>query len=83
MSSLLDVADMIINDFCNAHGDRETAMAMIRQQFSSTGVDVKAPTKVSLLKAVERLAELEQGFKDDFAVKTTLAKRKRLIMEHG
>ncbi len=83
VSSLLDVADMIINDFCNAHGDRETAMAMIRQQFSSAGVDVKEPAKEQLLKAVERLAELEKGFKDDFAVKTTLAKRKRLIMEHG
>ncbi len=83
ISSLLDVADLIINDFCEAHGDRDTAMAMIRQQFSSVGVNIERPDKETLLKAAERLAELERGFKDDFAVKTTLAKRKRLIEQHG
>ncbi len=83
ISSLLDVADIIINDFCEAHGDRDTAMAMIRQQFSSVDVNIENPNKESLLKAVERLAELEKIFKDDFAVKTTLAKRKRLIEQYG
>lgn len=83
LSGLLDVADQIINDFCEAHGDRDVAMAVIRQQFSAASVDVEHPTKETLLKAVEKLAEIERGFKDDFAVKTTLAKRKRLIEEFG
>jgi small GTP-binding protein len=83
ISSLVDVADKIINDFCKEHGDRDTAMAMIRQQFSGVGVNIERPDKETLLKAVERLAELEKDFKDDFAVKTTLAKRKRLIDQYG
>jgi hypothetical protein len=83
LSSLLDVADMIINDFCEEHGDRDTAMAMVRQQFANAGVNIENPDKASLLKAVDLLSELEKQFKDDFARKTTLAKRKRLIEQYG
>ncbi|MCK5039300.1 MAG: GTP-binding protein [Thermoplasmata archaeon] len=83
ITDLVGVTDRIINDFCDSFGDRETAMAMIRQQFSRAGVDVKGPVKANLLVAVENLAEVEKGFKDDFKVKTELAKRKRLIEEFG
>jgi Ras-related protein Rab-21 len=83
IASLLDVADKIINDFCGEHGDSDTAMAMVRQQFSNAGVNIEKPDKASLLRAVESLAELERQYKDDFAVKTTLAKRKRLIEQYG
>jgi len=83
VSNLLEVTDKVITDFCEAHGDRDTAMAMIRQQFSSVGLDVKAPVKEPLLRAVERLANLEMEFGDEFTAKTTLAKRKRMIEEFG
>ena len=83
ITDLTGVTDWIINDFCEAFGDRETAMAMVRQQFSLAGVDVKAPEKNALLNAVDRLAEVERGFRDDFSVKSTLAKRKRMIEQHG
>ena len=83
IKNLTDVADVIIQEFCDSFGDQETAMAAIRQQFSIAGVDVKNPQKAPLLNAVERLAEVEKGFKDDFAVKSSLAKRKRLIEQHG
>ncbi|KYK30592.1 MAG: hypothetical protein AYK23_00955 [Candidatus Proteinoplasmatales archaeon SG8-5] len=83
MSSLVDVADKIINDFCEEHGDRDTAMAIVRQQFANAGVNIVKPDKEALLKAVDLLAELEKQFKDDFARKTTLAKRKRLIEQYG
>jgi small GTP-binding protein len=81
--NLTDVTDLIIQEFCDSFGDQETAMAAIRQQFSLAGVDVKAPKKDALLRAVEKLAEVEKGFKDDFSVKSSLAKRKRLIEQHG
>ena len=77
--SLIDVADTIIDEFCDSFGDRETAMAMVRQQFSKADVDVKNPTKDGLIQAVEYLAEVETGFRDEFTVKSALAKRKRLI----
>jgi len=83
IKNLIDVTDIIIKEFCDILGDQETAMATMRQQFSLAGVDIKKPNKESLLKAVERLAEVEKGFKDDFAVKSTLAKRKRLIEQYG
>lgn len=83
ISNLIDVTDVIIKEFCDAFGDQETAMAAIRQQFSLAGVDVKKPNKDALLKAVEKLAEVEKGFKDDFSVKSALAKRKRLIEQYG
>ena len=83
ITDLTGVTDHIINEFCDSFGDRETAMAMIRQQFTGAGVDVKAPEKQALLVAIERLAQVEMGFKDEFAVKSTLAKRKRLIEQHG
>ncbi len=83
ITDLVGVTDKIINDFCDSFGDRETAMAMIRQQFSRADVDVKGPIKANLLQAVENLAEVEKGFKDEFKVKTDLAKRKRLIEEYG
>lgn len=83
ISNLTDVTDIIIQEFCDSFGDQETAMAAIRQQFSLAGVDVKNPQKAPLLKAVERLAEVEKGFKDDFSVKSSLSKRKRLIEQHG
>jgi small GTP-binding protein len=83
VTSLLDVADRIINDFAESFGDRDTAMAAIRQQFSIAGVNIERPEKKALLKAVELLAQVERGFKDDFEVKTSLAKRRRLIEQFG
>jgi small GTP-binding protein len=82
ITSLIDVTDIIIKEFCDTLGDQDIAMATIRQQFSSAGVDVKNPKSESLLKAVEKLAEVEKAYKDDFAVKSTLAKRKRLIEQY-
>lgn len=81
--SLIDVADMIITEFAESFGDRETAMAMVRQQFSRADVRIDNPTKESLLLAVEYLAEAEKGFADDFKVNSSLAKRKRLIEQYG
>ena len=58
-------------------------MAMVRQQFSRAGLDVKGPVKENLIQAVENLAQVEMGFKDEFTVKTNLAKRKRMIEQYG
>ena len=60
---LVAVADRIIADFCKEFGDLESAMPIVKQQFMRAGVDVKAPSKGGLLKVVEYLAEVEQGFK--------------------
>ncbi len=61
--SLVAVTDRIMSDFCAEFGDLETAMPIVKQQFTKAGVDVKAPTKDGLLNVIELLAEVEQGFK--------------------
>ncbi|MFO7618456.1 MAG: Rab family GTPase [Thermoplasmata archaeon] len=83
IKDLTDVTDIIIQEFCDSFGDQETAMAAVRQQFSLAGVDVKDPQKDALLKAVDRLAEVEKGFRDEFSIKSSLAKRKRLIEQYS
>ncbi len=83
IKDLVDVTDIIINEFCDGFGDRETAMAMVRQQFSRAGLDVKGPVKENLIQAVENLAQVEMGFKDEFKVKSNLSKRKRMIEQYG
>jgi len=83
ISNLIDVTDVIIKEFCDSFGDQETAMAAIRQQFSLAGVDIKNPRKEPLLKAVEKLADVERGFRDDFSVKSIQTKRKQMIEKYG
>ena len=60
---IVAVADRIISDFCREFGDLEGAMPIVKQQFTKAGIDVKSPSKEGLLKVVEYLAEVEQGFK--------------------
>jgi hypothetical protein len=62
-NGIVAVADRIMMDFCREFGDLETAMPIVKQQFTKAGVDVKRPSKDGLLKVVEYLAEVEQGFK--------------------
>ena len=61
--SMVSVTDRIMADFCKEFGDLETAMPIVKQQFTKAGVDVKVPTKDGLLKVIDALAEVEQGFK--------------------
>lgn len=60
---IIAVTDKIIADFCREFGDLETAMPIVKQQFTRAGIDVKAPTKSGLLQVLDYLAEVEQGFK--------------------
>lgn len=60
---LVGVTDRVIADFCKEFGDLESAMPVVKQQFTRAGVDVKAPSKAGLLKVVDLLAEVEREFK--------------------
>ena len=61
--TLVAVTDRIIADFCREFGDLESAMPIVKQQFTKAGVDVKAPSKDGLLRVVDLLADVENGFK--------------------
>ena len=60
---LIGVTDKIMADFCREFGDIESAMPIVKHQCTRAGVDVKAPSKDGLLRLVEYLAGVEQGFK--------------------
>jgi len=73
--SIVAVTDRIMSDFCKEFGDIETAMPIVKQQFTKAGVDVKAPTKDGLLRVIEYLAEVEQGFKPATQVSENRSRR--------
>jgi len=58
-------------------------MSIVRAQFARAGVDVKAPTKDGLLKAIEYLAEAEKSFKDENTVRVNMFKRKGAVEKLG
>lgn len=73
--ALVAVTDRIIMDFCKEFGDIESAMPIVKQQFTRAGLDVKGPTKDALLRAVEFLSEVESGFKPADAVSENRTRR--------
>ena len=80
IKTLIDATDFIISDFCKAYNDEETAMAIVRQQFSRAGVDINSPTKAGVLKAIEYLAEAEKGVKTEQEAHARMVRR-RLVVE--
>ncbi|MBI5000104.1 MAG: GTP-binding protein [Euryarchaeota archaeon] len=80
IKTLIDATDFIISDFCKGYNDEETAMAIVRQQFGRAGVDINAPTKAGVLKAIEYLAEAEKGVKTEHEARARMVKR-RLVVE--
>jgi len=73
--SIVMVTDRIMADFCREFGDIETAMPIVKQQFTKAEVDVKAPTKDGLLRVIEYLAEVEHGFKPEERVSENRSRR--------
>jgi len=72
---IVAVTDRIIADFCKEFGDLETAMPIVKQQFTRAGIDVKAPTKSGLILVVDYLAEVEQGFRPSERVRENKTRR--------
>lgn len=77
--TLIDAADAVIADFCRAYGDHETAMAIVRQQFTRANVDINAPEKKGLLKVIEYLAEAERSFRSEEENRRNMFRRKSIV----
>ncbi len=76
--SIVQASDKIIMDFCNQFGGIQAGMPIVREQFIKAGVNIKNPTKEGLIKAVNKLAEVEKIVKDPQTV--TLNKNRRLAL---
>jgi small GTP-binding protein len=83
VKSIVDAADFLISDFCESYSDQETGMSIVRTQFTRAGVDVKAPTRDGLLKAVEYLAEAEKGLRDDATINKNRLRRRAVVEKAG
>lgn len=80
-NELIEVADRIIMDACDAMGGQEAAMPIVRQQIIRAGVDVLSPTTEGLRLAVEYLAEAESSFRNASDVESSKLKRLSWIKE--
>ncbi len=60
ITSLIEVADAIIVDFCTVLGGFEVGMPMVDQQFKKAGVNFLDPTKEQLLAALQNLVAICQ-----------------------
>jgi Ras-related protein Rab-6A len=59
VQTAVGATDMIIEDFCGNFTDRNTAMAILTQQFTYAGVDIRNPQVDALHRVVNQLGELE------------------------
>jgi small GTP-binding protein len=83
IKTIVDATDSIIMDFCQSYSDQEMAMSIVRTQFAKAGLDVKAPTRDGLLKAVDLLAEAEKGLKDELAISQNRMRRRQAVERAG
>ena len=73
--------DRIIDDFSKGYGGLEEAMPVLRRQFELANLDLNHPTKEALVSAVERLADVEAGFKKMEIAQANLRRRLKWIKE--
>jgi small GTP-binding protein len=78
-STAIGALDAIIVDFCKGFEDSRMAMTVLRQELDRAALDVGRPTRASLSKAVECLAEAETEFKDERTVRANLERRRALV----
>jgi small GTP-binding protein len=83
VKTIIDAVDYVIQDFCQAYSDTETAMSIVRAQFTRAGLDVKAPTKDALLKAIDFIAEAERGVKDEQEISKNRIRRRQAAERAG
>lgn len=58
--SLASAVDDVVSDFCEQYGDSSKAMEIVEREFTKAKVDVNAPSKESLLMAIEYLSDVER-----------------------
>ena len=79
IGDLKDVLDHILADFSDQYGGLEHATPVIKHQMALSGLDLIAPSEVSVLKFVERLAMIESSFKSKEEVEQNRQNRLKLF----
>jgi small GTP-binding protein len=79
ITSLVQVADAIIVDFCSILGGFEVGMPIIDQQFKKAGVEFMNPTKGQLLTALENLVSVASDIQGKDVANQQLKKFRTLL----
>jgi len=83
LSTLKGVADAIIIDVLNGLPDMESALIIVRNEFTRAAVDTAHPARDQLDRAVDFLAEGERMFLSEATVVRNLKRRKALLTAVG
>lgn len=78
---MVELLDKIIDDFCKEFGRYDDAMPVLRRQFELANFDFNNPTLDDLRNAIDRLANVETGFKDMAVVEANRNKRLKWLKE--
>ena len=79
ITSLVEVTDHIMADFCNQYGGIENATPVIKHQMEVLGIDLDNPNKKELVALINSLASIEEQFKTPDAVSLNRTKRLYLV----
>jgi small GTP-binding protein len=83
ISKFAEIIDKLIVDFCEEYGRPGDAMPILRKQFELAKLDLNNPSIEALRMAIDRLAEVERGFKELEIVEANRSKRLKWIREIG
>ena len=79
ITTLVEVTDHIMADFCNQYGGIENATPIIKHQMEKLGIDLDDPRKKELVALINSLASIEEKFKAPEAVSMNRTKRLYLV----
>jgi len=78
-STIMDVLDRIVQDFCAQYGDMEKGMVIVQNQFRQIGMDLRKPNVEGLMKLIDRLRMIEGGILSRAMASANYDERKALI----
>lgn len=78
-TNLREVTDNIVEDFISQHGNVEKALMIVQNQFKDVGMDLDAPEKKALLRALERLQKVEEILLSDSIARANYEERRKMV----
>ena len=82
-STIMDVLDRIVQDFCAQYGDMEKGMMIVQNQLKQAGMDLRKPTAEGLMYLIDRLRMIESGILSGAMANANFDERKTLIESLG
>jgi small GTP-binding protein len=78
-TNLREVTDQIVEDFISQHGNVEKALTIVHSQFNDVGMDLNAPAKKPLIRALEKLRKIEEILLSESIARANYEERVKLV----